>query len=598
MDKVGTGLDTNDMKTNDIENLNGTVEVKNGKIIVKNPIGSGEYAKVISNNDCKLLVNGKKISETSIVKENDEIVFDREEIKGKRHINIKTNVDNTEARVSINYETGFRYEIKDAVENNVLTLEHNEVSGELPPLFTVTEIINYLHENKIIMGIKQEEIKLIEQNRDIKDFCVAASTPAEEPVQDKIKFVYNANKDEEDIDTMRKIDYKNKIFIESVKKGDVIAEIIKGSLGKEGISIYGKKIKNKPVKALKFKVGSGCSLEENKILATIDGKISVGKNIFQVNKLHTVNGDVDIKSGNINFHGDVKVNGKVTEGMNIVANSINVVGGTFKANIKVSDSSIILGNTVNTQIKIGGQDLLKQKKAQELLLLKEQLQSLLENIIFLKEKKLIDENLTDGYLVKTLIESKYKTIPKNCTAIIGIELANLDGKSELISIIRKKLIGVGPINIKKYTEIEEIIEVLNNEMELLEIENTLSKDLIIEYCQEADIEVIGNVSIVGKGSYISKIFAMGNIEFTGEKSQCKGGHLKADELIKVNIVGNEVGVGTKLQVEKNGHIYADVAYENTIFIVGKRKHVLLKDAKDVHVYNDKNGEIIVDKLYL
>ncbi|MBU3136013.1 FapA family protein [Clostridium gasigenes] len=593
MDKVGTGLDTND-----IENLNGSVEVKNGKIIVKNPIGSGEYAKIILNNDCKLFVNGKKIRETSIVKENDEIVFDREEIKGKRHINIKTNVDNTEARVNINYETGFRYEIKNAIENNVLALEHNEVRGELPPLFTATEIVNYLHENKIIMGIKKEEIKLIEQSRDIKDFCIAASTPPEEPVQDKIKFVYNVNKDEENTDTMRKIDYKNKILIESVKKGDIIAEIIKGSLGKEGISIYGKKIKTKPVKELKFKVGSGCSLEGNKILATIDGKISVGKNIFQVNKLHTVNGDVDIKSGNINFHGDVKVNGKVTEGMNIVANSINVVGGTFKANIKVNDSSIVLGNIVNTEIKIGGQDLLKQKKGQELLLLKEQLQSLLENIIFLKEKKLIDENLTDGYLVKTLIESKYKTIPKNCTAIIGIELANLDGKSELISIIRKKLIGVGPINIKKYTEIEEIIEVLNNEMELLEIEKTLSKDLIIEYCQEADIEVTGNVSIIGKGSYISKIFAMGNIEFTGEKSQCKGGHLKADELIKVNVVGNEVGVGTKLQVEKNGHIYADVAYENTIFIVGKRKHVLLKDSKDVHAYSDKNGEIIVDKLYL
>lgn len=42
MDKVGSGLDKNNMG-----NLNGSIEVKNGKMIVKNPIGSGEYARVV-----------------------------------------------------------------------------------------------------------------------------------------------------------------------------------------------------------------------------------------------------------------------------------------------------------------------------------------------------------------------------------------------------------------------------------------------------------------------------------------------------------------------------------------------------------------------
>lgn len=73
-------------------------------------------------------------------------------------------------------------------------------------------------------------------------------------MQDKIKVVYNANKNKENKDTMKNIDYKNIIFIESVKKEDIIAEIIKGSLGKDGISVYGKKIKNKPLRELKFKV--------------------------------------------------------------------------------------------------------------------------------------------------------------------------------------------------------------------------------------------------------------------------------------------------------------------------------------------------------
>lgn len=60
--------------------------------------------------------------------------------------------------------------------------------------------------------------------------------------------------------------------------------------------------------------------------------------------------DVDIKSRNIIFIGDVYVHGTVTEGMRIIANSVNIAAGSFKSNIKVNDSSLILGNIGNVSI--------------------------------------------------------------------------------------------------------------------------------------------------------------------------------------------------------------------------------------------------------
>ncbi|MGL5084130.1 MAG: flagellar assembly protein A [Clostridium sp.] len=102
---------------------------------------------------------------------------------------------------------------------------------------------------------------------------------------------------------MKKIDYKNIFSIQSVKIGDTIAEIIKGSIGKDGITIYAKNIKCKPMKNLKVKIGNKCVLQGSKIVATIDEKASTSNNNFKVNKLHNVNGDVDIKSGNVSIIG-------------------------------------------------------------------------------------------------------------------------------------------------------------------------------------------------------------------------------------------------------------------------------------------------------
>ena len=62
---------------------------------------------------------------------------------------------------------------------------------------------------------------------------------------------------------MENIDYKNIISIESVKKGDIIAEIIRGRIGKDWVSIYNKKIKTTPYKEKKFRIASGCKIEEN-----------------------------------------------------------------------------------------------------------------------------------------------------------------------------------------------------------------------------------------------------------------------------------------------------------------------------------------------
>ncbi|MGL5084129.1 MAG: hypothetical protein ACRC68_00120 [Clostridium sp.] len=92
MENVGRSLNEND---------NGSVEVQSGVVMVKNLQGTGEYAIITNDGNGKLYINGKRILESVVVKESDEIVYSREDVKGKRIIEIKTSEDKTEENISI-----------------------------------------------------------------------------------------------------------------------------------------------------------------------------------------------------------------------------------------------------------------------------------------------------------------------------------------------------------------------------------------------------------------------------------------------------------------------------------------------------------------
>ena len=76
----------------------------------------------------------------------------------------------------------------------------------------------------------------------------------------------------------------------------------------------------------------------------------------------------------------------------------------------------------------------------------------------------------------------------------------------------------------------------------------------------------------------------------------RGGVIKAGKEIKCKVVGGLGGVSTKLIVEKKGHIWADLAYPNTRFIIGEREYVLDVLSKNIHAFIDEDRELIVEKL--
>lgn len=117
-------------------------------------------------------------------------------------------------------------------------------------------------------------------------------------------------------------DYKNSLSLAVISQGELLAVYIPATKGSSGMDIYGKIIPSlgngKDIPALR---GRGITADENNLCyyAEYSGHIVMDGNKIYIDKLYTVNGDLDIEIGNIRFDGDVEINGDVRSGMEIEA---------------------------------------------------------------------------------------------------------------------------------------------------------------------------------------------------------------------------------------------------------------------------------------
>lgn len=585
--------------SNEICDIDGSVAIKNKKIIVKNPEKKGKLATIYPPKKGEILVNAEIINRPTNVTEEDEIIFKEFTESGKRLINISLNSDKTEAYMKVEYIKEKIYSIKDSSEKDKLEVEICERDGEYPPLITEEEIYTYLRNYGINYGINKEAINLLKSNINLEKILIAEGIKAIPPKEDELRILFIKEKSEKINENLKKIDYRNINYITSVKENEVLVEIIKGENGINGINVFSQIISSKPKKYMKYTPGEGCKLVDNKFISTMAGKPRFNKTSVWIEPIYILNKDVTISTGNINFLANVQINGKVTEGMKVNSGgALSINGGVFNSEIKANQATEILGNIINSTVDIGGVNLIKEERVQGLINLKEELNSLFSNLIIIKEKNIANKRVSDGMIIKTLIESKYKNIPKIGLKIMSSSLKDNCYDSKVVKLIKKKLLGAGPSSIKSIIEVEGIINEINQELDEIKEESIVKCDLTMEYGQESKINVMGDIIIIGKGLFTSQLYATHNIIFNEKLSVCRGGHLKAINGIYGATIGSDSGVVTKVEVDNQGEIKVDIAYQNTIFIVGNKKYILDKPSKDIHIYEDKDGSLAVDKLLL
>ena len=178
-----------------------------------------------------------------------------------------------------------------------------------------------------------------------KETVIARGEPMEAGVDGFFKFTFNVDFNTKPaIRSDGTVDYWSIHAVEIVEEGQVIATYTEPKPGKNGMTVTGKQLIAKRGRPLPPLTGRGFSRSEDNLVYTalINGKIEKQGNRIQILPIYEIFSDVDLRTGSIDFRGDVIIHGNVTPEASIKATGSITVDGICEACTLEAGKDIIL----------------------------------------------------------------------------------------------------------------------------------------------------------------------------------------------------------------------------------------------------------------
>lgn len=211
--------------------------------------------------------------------------------------------------------------------------------------YTVEYLVTLLGEHNIKQGVNLASLQRIVRKELYNEAIVVAR--GKDAVNGKDGFfTFHFNTEQTDhrptILANGSVDYFNNASYEFAKEDQLLAEYTSATPGEYGYTVTGKLIIPKRGKDLPYLRGKGIRITEDKTkyFATCSGQIEFKNNQINIVNCLSINKDLDISVGNINFDGNVEIMG------NIIPNMIVRATGYVKVNGYVESATIYAGGDV------------------------------------------------------------------------------------------------------------------------------------------------------------------------------------------------------------------------------------------------------------
>ncbi len=236
----------------------------------------------------------------------------------------------------------------DGITGYIKLVKQEEETGAV----TKELLLGALATNKIIFGIKEETVGKL-ASRLIFNIKMEVAKGIE-PVDGEdgtVEFFVKRDMDyKPEFDIEGVVDYKNLDYFQFVKKDQILCKIVKETMGKDGRNIFGGVIPARPGRPPSYPTGKNTMLIENEtvLVSTCDGVVRFVGGTIDVNDLLKISTSVDQHTGNINFTGDVTIEGDVCNSFSVKSGGNIIVKGV------VEDSTIEAGGNLHISKGING----------------------------------------------------------------------------------------------------------------------------------------------------------------------------------------------------------------------------------------------------
>ncbi len=147
-----------------------------------------------------------------------------------------------------------------------------------------------------------------------------------------------------------RIDHRERGFVKQIRRGEPIFEQLPPEAPRDGVDVFGQKIQGEMENFPGFQPGANLEIDSGRPavwVATIDGCLSVQHDTVDVLELLSIEGDVDLNTGNIRYHGSVRVAGGIRPGMIVNAGGDIMVGGEIEqAELRCGGSLYVAGGII------------------------------------------------------------------------------------------------------------------------------------------------------------------------------------------------------------------------------------------------------------
>jgi len=207
-------------------------------------------------------------------------------------------------------------------------------------------ILAYLRNNKVVFGVIEEALQALEDAPRYKEpVLVAQGQRAANGEDARIQFLFETDRSKLNIEEKNgKVDYKELHLVQNVVEGQALARKVQAQQGVPGRTVTGKLLPAKNGKDLPLPLGKNVHTSDDglTIIADVNGEATYINSKINVETVYTINGDVDLKSGNQFFLGTIVVVGNVEDGFSVKATgNIEVRGNVGKAEISAEGDVIV-----------------------------------------------------------------------------------------------------------------------------------------------------------------------------------------------------------------------------------------------------------------
>ena len=212
---------------------------------------------------------------------------------------------------------------------------------------SIETYLSFLRNNRVLFGVNEEALRNFADRPVYKEkYAIAEGLRAVNGQDAYIQ--YNFETDQSKIKLREgsngRIDFKDLNIISNVVENQPLAKKIPPERGVSGRTVTGKVIPARDGRDISLPVGKNVHVgnEGDTIVSDISGQVVLVGGKINVEPVYTVQGDVNLKTGNIIFLGTVIITGNVEDGFSVkAAGNIEVNGTVEKAELDAEGDIIV-----------------------------------------------------------------------------------------------------------------------------------------------------------------------------------------------------------------------------------------------------------------